>query len=57
MSFKSIHYFYTKCCTVQVCNLAKRGMKISDPIFPIEMDFDKRESMLKDKRGIFLQLK
>ena len=30
-------------------NLAKRGMKISDPIFPIEMDLA--------KRGIFLQLK
>ena len=24
-------------------NLAKRGMKISDPIFPIKMDFAKRE--------------
>ena len=39
------------------CNLAKRGMKISDPIFPIEMDLAKRGINVTTKRGIFLQLK
>ena len=32
---------------------AKRGMKISDPIFPIEMDLAKRGINVKTKRGIF----
>ena len=35
------------------CNIAKRGMKISDPIFPIEMDLAKRGINVETKREIF----
>ena len=35
------------------CNIAKRGMKISDPIFPIEMDLAKRGINVKKLSGKF----
>ena len=35
------------------CNLAKRGMKISDPNFPIEMDLAKRGINVRNKAGNF----
>ena len=40
----SVYFVYRGRITISTVqwNLAKRGMKISDPIFPIEMDLAKR---------------
>ena len=54
---QQISYFYQLLSAVNIklvdieelqWNLAKRGMKISDPIFPIEMDLAKRGINIKN---------